>query len=392
MPLQEPVIKDAVILARYPFLPQSSEYQRQLAIENNITLDVLLDSGRCEETRTRGRLRLVESISNEGGVDAMSMRDIHTAEGQLLESFSYSYARLVVCASEQEILISRWAQAEAERAERLLCVDAAALPIIARTYLSDVERIDLSQRGISSHGGGESWQVGLTDFIEICPRITGERWRLINHDVTGGKVILGDRRMSSQQQLARLLRERIKSQIMADALTRMGEVTDDLAVRLAESVGMATSLIQQASSERLELSGVEQTDWPPCMRKAVRELEAGINVNHFGRLFLASISSTIGLPQETCAGFFANAPDYNPETTTYQVGHVYDRNYTPAGCSKLKLNACCAVQPGDDRLCDQPWLDHPMKYLRAQQRRRVRDQAEQQPSELETAQANKEND
>ncbi len=179
---------------------------------------------------------------------------------------------------------------------------------------------------------------------------------------------------------------------MADALTRMGEVTDDLAVRLAESVGMATSLIQQASSERLELSGVEQTDWPPCMRKAVRELEAGINVNHFGRLFLASISSTIGLPQETCAGFFANAPDYNPETTTYQVGHVYDRNYTPAGCSKLKLNACCAVQPGDDRLCDQPWLDHPMKYLRAQQRRRVRDQAEQQPSELETAQANKEND
>ena len=392
MPLQEPVINDAVILARYPFLPQSSEYQRQLAIENNITLDVLLDSGRCEETRTRGRLRLVESISNEGGVDAMSMRDIHTAEGQLLESFSYSYARLVVCASEQEVLISRWAQAEAERAERLLCVDAAALPIIARTYLSDVERIDLSQRGISSHGGGESWQVGLTDFIEICPRITGERWRLINHDVTGGKVILGDRRMSSQQQLARLLRERIKSQIMADALTRMGEVTDDLAVRLAESVGMATSLIQQASSERLELSGVEQTDWPPCMRKAVRELEAGINVNHFGRLFLASISSTIGLPQETCAGFFANAPDYNPETTTYQVGHVYDRNYTPAGCSKLKLNACCAVQPGDDRLCDQPWLDHPMKYLRAQQRRRVRDQAEQQPGELETAQANKEND
>ncbi|MDP6640634.1 MAG: hypothetical protein QF817_06145, partial [Candidatus Poseidoniaceae archaeon] len=92
MPLQEPVINDAVILARYPFLPQSSEYQRQLAIENNITLDVLLDSGRCEETRTRGRLRLVESISNEGGVDAMSMRDIHTAEGQLLESFSYSYA------------------------------------------------------------------------------------------------------------------------------------------------------------------------------------------------------------------------------------------------------------------------------------------------------------
>lgn len=396
MPLQEPVIEDDVILARYPFLPQSSDYQRRLAGENNITLDVLLASERMEETRTRGRLRLVESISNKGGVDAMAMRDIHTEEGRLLESFSYSYARLVVCASEQEVLISRWAQAEAERAERLLCVDDVALPIIARTYLSQIEKVaakttttnlattspqsSTGSTGQAKPGGrgglsDEVWQIGIADFIEICPRITGERWRLINHDVNDGKVILGDRRMGSQQQLARLLRERIKEQIMADALRRMTEVTDDLAVRLAEAVGMATTLIQQASSERLELSGVEQDDWPPCMRKAVRELEAGINVNHFGRLFLASISATIGLTEETCAGFFVNAPDYNPETTSYQIGHVFSRAYTPAGCAKLKLNACCAVQPGDDRLCDQPWLDHPMKYLRSQQRWRMRDAA-----------------
>ncbi len=392
MPLQVPVIDDDVILARYPFLPQSSAYQRRLADDNDITLDVLLDSERMDETRTRGRLRLVESIGNKGGVDAMAMRDIHTEEGRLLESFSYSYARLIVCASEQEVLISRWAQAEAERAERLLCVDDAALPIIARTYLSQIEKVaapasatNLTTTAMGTTGqakpggrGGisdEVWQVGLADFIEICPRITGERWRLINHEVNGGKVILGDRRMGSQQQLARLLRERIKEQIMADALRRMTEVTDELAVRLADAVGMATTLIQQASSERLELSGVEQDDWPPCMRKAVRELEAGINVNHFGRLFLASISATIGLPKETCAGFFINAPDYNPKTTAYQIGHVYDRAYTPAGCAKLKLNACCAVQPGDDRLCDQPWLDHPMKYLRSQQRWRLRDAA-----------------
>jgi DNA primase large subunit len=392
MPLQVPAIEDAVILARYPFLPQSSDYQRQLAVDNDITLEVLLDSERMDETRTRGRLRLVESISNKGGVDAMAMRDIHTEEGRLLESFSYSFARLVVCASEQEVLISRWAQAEAERAERLLCVDDVALPIIARTYLSQIERVTAktpatnlpspttgtSRQAKPGGRGGlsdEIWEVGLSDFIEICPRITGERWRLINHEVNDGKVVLGDRRMGSQQQLARLLRERIKEQIMADALLRMTEVTDELAVRLAEAVGMATTLIQQASSERLELSGVEQDDWPPCMRKAVRELEAGINVNHFGRLFLASISATIGLEQETCAGFFVNAPDYNPETTTYQIGHVYERSYTPAGCAKLKLNACCAVQPGDDRLCDQPWLDHPMKYLRSQQRWRMRDAA-----------------
>lgn len=380
VPLALPAIADPVVLARYPFLPQASELTRELALGRDISLDVLLEDESMEETRRRGRLRLVESIQNEGGVDAMAMRDIHTEEGRLLEAFSYSYARLIVCASDQEILISRWAQAEAERAERLLAVDEDALPIVASTYLSLVKRTSVdAEGGRAGLAKREAWQVGISDYIELCPKITGDRWRLLNHDVRDGWVRLGDNRMSANQQLARLLRERIKRQIVEDAMRRMGEVTDDLAVRLAEPLGMVTSLLQRASSERLELVGVEQVDWPPCMRKAVAELGAGINVNHFGRLFLASISSTIGLPQETCANFFINAPDYSAETTRYQVAHVYDREYTPAGCGKLKINACCAVQPGDDRLCDQPWLDHPMKYLRARQRSRMREQAAQQP-------------
>ena len=64
--------------------------------------------------------------------------------------------------------------------------------------------------------------------------------------------------------------------------------------------------------------------------------------------------------------------DSSEGTTTYQVNHLYEREYTPSGCSKLKVNHNCAVQRGDDRLCDQPWMDHPLKYIRAKQRRRKR--------------------
>ncbi|MGB0611943.1 MAG: hypothetical protein ACPGMW_04905, partial [Poseidonia sp.] len=42
--------------------------------------------------------------------------------------------------------------------------------------------------------------------------------------------------------------------------------------------------------------------------------------------------------------------------------------YTPAGCGKLKVNHNCPVLPGDNRTCDQPWMDHPLKYIRATQR------------------------
>jgi DNA primase large subunit len=110
------------------------------------------------------------------------------------------------------------------------------------------------------------------------------------------------------------------------------------------------------------------------MRKAVEELNASINVNHFGRLFLASMSVSIGLPREACAAFFVNAPDYDSAQTDYQTSQIYERGYTPAGCGKLKLNACCPVAPGENRLCDQEWMNHPLKYLRSKQRRRMRNE------------------
>jgi len=32
------------------------------------------------------------------------------------------------------------------------------------------------------------------------------------------------------------------------------------------------------------------------------------------------------------------------------------------------VNHNCPVLPGDNRTCDQPWMDHPLKYIRAAQR------------------------
>ena len=138
----------------------------------------------------------------------------------------------------------------------------------------------------------------------------------------------------------------------------------------ARYIGMIRGLVASKTAETIALIGAGEEDWPPCMRKAIGELSQGVNVNHFGRVFLASISRCIGIPQESTVDFFRNAPDFSESTTSYQVGHVYEREYVPSGCSKLKINHNCAVQTGDDRLCDQPWMDHPLKYIRAKQRRR----------------------
>ena len=82
------------------------------------------------------------------------------------------------------------------------------------------------------------------------------------------------------------------------------------------------------------------------------------------------MARTLGLPTANCVDFFRHAPDFSESVTTYQVEHVYQHEYTPSGCAKLKLNHNCPVSVGDDRLCDQTWMDHPLKYTKAKQRRR----------------------
>ena len=384
-PKVAPPIDNEVTLARYPFLPQATEWIQGLAMEHEIDLDELLDGEWMEKARSRARIRLIDSIESKDGV-AVVGGDIFTEEGRIVEAFSFYYARLVVFASEDERLISRWAQAEATRAEQVLTRDIDNLEIIAKTFISDIEKdIDLSQpnqpvstsnaRKLRQSQDGNLWKIGMPDFIEICPKITGARWRLANSQINKGKITLyNEQQYSSSAKLARLLRERIKQHIEQEALQKMQNIDMDLALRLAEPVGMVRNLLASKASEAITLVGAEESDWPPCMRKIIADLTNGVNVNHFGRVFLASISATLALPEESCIGFFRGAPDFNESTTTYQVKHVYNGEYTPASCGKLKVNHNCPVLPGDDRLCDISWMDHPLKYIRATQRWKARNQ------------------
>ena len=71
---------------------------------------------------------------------------------------------------------------------------------------------------------------------------------------------------------------------------------------------------------------------------------------------------------------------FDPDTTRYQIGHVYDREYTPAGCSRLKMDGRCPVSPGDDPICDRPKMKHPLSYVWWKQRDRSRENEQEKES------------
>ena len=177
----------------------------------------------------------------------------------------------------------------------------------------------------------------------------------------------------SRQRTSRLLKERVREHLDRSCRERMERMDDEFAALFSEPVERITGLLSERVSAEMPMSAAVREDWPPCFESAVSELNQGINVNHVGRVFLASFSRSLGHSQEQTCAFFSGAPDYNAETTSYQVAHVYDREYTPHGCASLKTSARCPVNVGDDRLCDQEWMTHPLKYLRAKQRRRFQD-------------------
>jgi len=218
----------------------------------------------------------------------------------------------------------------------------------------------------------------MSDFIELCPKISGNYWRLINRSVKNGWVCMdsgvGE---TSMQRTSRLLKERIRENLNQICVQRMEKMDDEFAAQFSSSVERIVGLFSERVQAEMPISAAKRTEWPPCFELAVSELNQGINVNHTGRVFLASMSRSMGFSQEETLAFFSNAPDYNAETSGYQINQIYEREYTPHGCSSLKTGARCPVQKGDNTLCDQEWMSHPLKYLRAKQRRRYNEDMNQ---------------
>ena len=95
MPLTPPAIEDVSVLARYPFLPQSSEFIREQLSSNGITVEGLIEEPWLEDVRRRGSLRLVEAVTHKDGIDAATTIDISSDIGRMTEALSRSEERRV---------------------------------------------------------------------------------------------------------------------------------------------------------------------------------------------------------------------------------------------------------------------------------------------------------
>ena len=224
--------------------------------ENGITVEDLIDAPWLEDVRVRGMLRLVDSVLQQEGDGASSSIDISTDVGRMTEALSFLYAMLIVCASFDERLLSRWIEGESSRADRLLGMDSDNFELISSSFLSGiVSKVD-------SRGSEDYW-IPMVDFIELSPKISGKYWRLVNRPLREGWVCLDSGAgESGRGRASRLIKERIRESLRGSCEERMERMDDEFAAKFADPVDRIVGLLSERVREEMPMTAAVRDDWP----------------------------------------------------------------------------------------------------------------------------------
>lgn len=194
----------------------------------------------------------------------------------------------------------------------------------------------------------KQYAVSVPEYLQRVSKFHSENWKLINQVVHGGYVFI------TQQELVRFVRDAVANMIT----NRIQNIAlpKTLPAKLVER---AKELALDYETKHTEFKFVP-TAFPPCVREVLNRFSRGENVPHIGRILLASYMSQIGKHADEIAAMFQHAPDYNAETTKYQVNFIVNKGYKVGNCDKYKNADWCFA----DSQCTNRHIRNPMQYGR----------------------------
>ena len=212
---------------------------------------------------------------------------------------------------------------------------------------------------------GKIFRIRALDYIRSSTHLSGARYRLAFQDIKEGWVYL------EKSVLSKVLREHF--------VTRIKEFYESIDQRAAVQIlGEFHDLVQYIGDQWIAIKGKRTTDlgsvdqslFPPCIKEYLVEVRDGVNLPHMARFTLVSFLHKIGMQNPEIMALFKTAPDFNQRITEYQVDHVTGQisgtEYSPPKCEVLRSNHVCYW--GDDKLCHQEWLRHPLQYYAVKKR------------------------
>ncbi len=375
---------DAALVARYPFLPGSSDLLGDLRPSLQ---DLVSDPG-YEPVRHLAREEVIAALGAKRGPEgsAPSTFDAAKPEERIL-SFLYSRMLVAVAPSSQRVA-RRWCEGVASSAASQLGRPGAP----PEEWTGLASSLDLEV--IPAEGSSGHLSFALPSYCRLSSSLREDRFRLARQDLRRGWVdvapALG----------VELLEEGVRAYLSDEvALLRLDpELQSGIKEREAELLSRVSALAPAYTPGGF--GQVLRPDlFPPCMKQIRSSLDHGQNVPHAGRFALASFMNKVGVEVDAIVDAYRGAPNFKEGLTRYQVTQIAHHDggegYTPPDCATMAANGICAKQLDEARpqLCADPGrVRNPLNYYRTRTRSSVRSSSSSTPPPTSDAGAPKTGD
>jgi len=319
-------------ISDYPFTENAAEAVR----EAGYSLEGLLTKTSFKAVRSRAMQRVAGALS--GSIPESSSRS--EAE-HLSELLSYPLARVMVSCLGDEILLRRYALAEAKLAFRRMQGEKEGLAALAE---------DL---GLHPQGSGPC-RIHFSEYIRAAHGMRSPKWKLTNRDLSQGYLTV------TEEELKRLMEEAARVRVLKGLPLAVDE---SICRSLDEYLQPLREQLEALKArERVDLGAVEEGAFPPCIKRMLSDVARGVNLAHSARFALVSFLLQINMTVDEVTSLFNTSPDFDTERTRYQVEHIAGSSgtrYKPPACATMATYGNC---PGEDELCRK--VRHPLSYYR----------------------------
>jgi len=270
-----------------------------------------------------------------------------------IEIPSFPIAVMMVAATADSLIKSRYALAEAKRASELLKDERKENVMeIANTFNWELRIVDGDINAPSC-----DFALRFPDFLKNATGFHDEKWKLVNRLLFDGEVYL------TKREVSRLLEEEVRRYIEGKLDTKVGSLPQSIMDRINQ-------LKQLAIAKRGEIRREETPKdviiaaFPPCIKRVYDTMASGRPVSHIGRFALTSFLVNIGMTVENVVNFFRSVSDFDERMTRYQVEHIAGvrgsrTKYIPPRCDTLRTHGICHTT---DETCEK--IRHPLAYYR----------------------------
>jgi DNA primase large subunit len=270
-----------------------------------------------------------------------------------IEILSFPIAVMMVAATADSLIKSRYALAEAKRVSGLLTDEKKEKAMeIANTFNWKLRIVDGN-----INAPPYDFALRFPDFLKNATGFQDKKWKLVNRLLSNGEVYL------TKHDVSRLLEEEVRRYIEEKLDTKVESLPSNIMDHINRFKQMAIEKRGEIQLEEIPKSVVIAA-FPPCIKGVYDTIASGRSTSHIGRFALTSFLINIGMPVEDLVNFFRSVSDFDERMTRYQVEHIAGvrgsrTKYIPPRCDTLRTHGICT---STDEICKK--VRHPLAYYR----------------------------